>query len=185
VTRPYSASGGNLDSDGNPVVSRAAFRFTGQRIDDGSGLLYFAARYYDPALGMFTTLDPARQFSSPYSYSGASPLNGTDPSGTWWGDDNEGDPSDGDGNVSPSDDDTEDNTTEEQDTPGDTPGGTGGANPSTPQVTDPDRTESNQQAGDAGGPLSPYRRAGGAGIVASFLCNSRARAPVARCRRAR
>lgn len=81
LTRPYGASGGSFDTSGGLQTSKTPFRFTGQRADDGSGLMYFGARYYDAALGMFTTLDPARQFSSPYSYGGGNPLGGTDPSG--------------------------------------------------------------------------------------------------------
>jgi RHS repeat-associated protein len=36
------------------------YRFTGKEPDD-NGLLYFGARYYDPEVGRFLTLDPARQ----------------------------------------------------------------------------------------------------------------------------
>lgn len=31
---------------------------------------YFGARYLDPMIGMWTSVDPARQFSSPYLYAG-------------------------------------------------------------------------------------------------------------------
>jgi RHS repeat-associated protein len=33
--------------------------FTGQRLDDESGLMYFGARYYDPVLSMFVSADPS------------------------------------------------------------------------------------------------------------------------------
>ena len=44
---------------------------------------YFGARYLDPMLGMWTSVDPARQFASPYLYAGngVNPINGVDPDG--------------------------------------------------------------------------------------------------------
>jgi RHS repeat-associated protein len=82
VNRPYGELDGVFDPVGQPAgTSRAAFQFTGQRAEDGTGLLYFGARYYDPALGMFVSHDPELQFFSPYSYGNGNPLNGTDPTG--------------------------------------------------------------------------------------------------------
>jgi RHS repeat-associated protein len=82
VNRPYGELDGVFDPVGQPAgTSRAAFQFTGQRAEDGTGLLYFGARYYDPELGMFITHDSELQFFSPYSYGNGNPLNGTDPSG--------------------------------------------------------------------------------------------------------
>jgi len=34
-----------------------AYRFTGQRLDNSTGLYYYGARYYDPALGRFVQAD--------------------------------------------------------------------------------------------------------------------------------
>ncbi len=49
--------------------------FTGKEKDDETQLNYFGARYLDPMLGMWISVDPARQFDSPYLYMG----NGTNP----------------------------------------------------------------------------------------------------------
>ncbi|MCW5723375.1 MAG: RHS repeat-associated core domain-containing protein [Maricaulaceae bacterium] len=70
VEEPYSASG-------------QPFRYTGQRRDGETGLYYYRARYYDPALGRFLQTDPvlyADQMNL-YAYVGNNPLMFTDPSG--------------------------------------------------------------------------------------------------------
>ncbi len=60
--------------------------FTGQH-RDGTGLLYYGARYYDPALGRFLSGDTVGgamsdpQSWNPYSYVRNNPLNRTDPTG--------------------------------------------------------------------------------------------------------
>ncbi|MBO4712752.1 MAG: RHS repeat-associated core domain-containing protein, partial [Fibrobacter sp.] len=60
--------------------------FTGKEKDDETELNYFGARYLDPMLGMWTSVDPARQFASPYLYAGngVNPIGGLDPSGTYF-----------------------------------------------------------------------------------------------------
>jgi RHS repeat-associated protein len=57
--------------------------FTGKEKDDETELNYFGARYLDPMLGIWTSVDPARQFVSPYLYvgNGANPINGMDGNG--------------------------------------------------------------------------------------------------------
>ena len=57
--------------------------FTGKERDDETELNYFGARYLDPMLGMWTSVDPARQFASPYLYAGngVNPVNVVDPDG--------------------------------------------------------------------------------------------------------
>jgi RHS repeat-associated protein len=63
------------------------YTYTGQEFDAGTGLLYYGARYYDPALGRFVqpdTLvpDPANpQSLNRYAYVLNNPLKYTDPSG--------------------------------------------------------------------------------------------------------
>ena len=42
--------------------------FTGKEKDEEIELNYFGARYLDPMLGMWISVDPVRQFSSPYLY---------------------------------------------------------------------------------------------------------------------
>ncbi len=51
--------------------------------DDETELNYFGARYLDPMLGLWISVDPARQFSSPYLYAGngVSPIVVVDPDG--------------------------------------------------------------------------------------------------------
>ena len=57
--------------------------FTGKEKDDETQLDYFGARYLDPMLGMWISVDPARQFASPYLYAGNgyNPVNGADEEG--------------------------------------------------------------------------------------------------------
>ncbi|OWV06178.1 RHS repeat-associated core domain-containing protein [Fibrobacter sp. UWH3] len=57
--------------------------FTGKERDDETELNYFGARYLDPMLGLWISVDPARQFSSPYLYAGngVNPVNVIDPDG--------------------------------------------------------------------------------------------------------
>jgi len=57
--------------------------FTGKEKDDETQLDYFGARYLDPMLGIWISVDPARQFASPYLYvgNGMNPMNIVDPDG--------------------------------------------------------------------------------------------------------
>lgn len=59
---------------------------------DGSGLELFdyAARFYDQALGRFTTIDPGadekdQETGTPYGYVDNNPISRTDPDGRIWG----------------------------------------------------------------------------------------------------
>ncbi len=54
--------------------------FTGKQYD-GTGLIYFNARYYDPIIGRFLTEDPSKKGHSWYSYCENNPVNRTDPTG--------------------------------------------------------------------------------------------------------
>ena len=60
--------------------------FTGKEKDDETQLDYFGARYLDPMLGLWISVDPARQFASPYLYvgNGMNPMNGVDGSGKYF-----------------------------------------------------------------------------------------------------
>ena len=67
------------------VGSGNSFQYTG-RENDGTGLYYYRARYYNPALGRFISEDPAGMSGSGanlYGYVGNSPTSGSDPSGLW------------------------------------------------------------------------------------------------------
>ncbi|MDH7486114.1 MAG: RHS repeat-associated core domain-containing protein [Anaerolineae bacterium] len=50
----YKAWGETRYTDG---ITPTAYKFTGQRLDEGTGLYYYGARYYDPALGRFVQAD--------------------------------------------------------------------------------------------------------------------------------
>jgi RHS repeat-associated protein len=59
------------------------FLYCGQYRDSASGLYYLRARWYDPATGQFTSVDPLVALTGqPYSYAGNNPVNESDPSGT-------------------------------------------------------------------------------------------------------
>ena len=66
-----------------PPTGKVTENFTGKERDDEIALDYFGARYLDPMLGMWISVDPARQFASPYLYvgNGMNSVNGVDPDG--------------------------------------------------------------------------------------------------------
>ena len=66
-----------------PPTGKVTENFTGKEHDDEIALDYFGARYLDPMLGMWISVDPARQFASPYLYAGngMNTVNGVDPDG--------------------------------------------------------------------------------------------------------
>jgi RHS repeat-associated protein len=55
-------------------------KFTGKEKDDGIGLSYFGARFYDADIALWISPDPAAQFANPYAYS-SDPINLTDDDG--------------------------------------------------------------------------------------------------------
>ena len=66
-----------------PPTGKVTENFTGKEHDDEIALNYFGARYLDPMLGMWISVDPKRQFASPYLYAGngMNPVNIIDPDG--------------------------------------------------------------------------------------------------------
>jgi RHS repeat-associated protein len=58
--------------------------FTGQELDINSGLEYYNARFYDPALGRFIQPDTVMDGLNRYTYCGNNPVNRVDPSGNNW-----------------------------------------------------------------------------------------------------
>jgi RHS repeat-associated protein len=56
------------------------FGYAGGLQVPGTGLIHFGARYYNPALGQWTQLDPTGQ-NAGYTYVGDNPINYTDPTG--------------------------------------------------------------------------------------------------------
>jgi RHS repeat-associated protein len=65
--------------------STNTFQYAG-RENDGTGLYYNRARYYNPAWGRFISEDPMRFAAGVnfYQYAGSNPTNHTDPSGEGW-----------------------------------------------------------------------------------------------------
>ena len=80
----YKAWGENRYTYG---TTPTAYKFTGQRLDESTGLMYYGARYYDPALGRFVQADtivpnPGNpQDLNRYSYVRNNPLRYIDPTG--------------------------------------------------------------------------------------------------------
>ena len=83
----YRAFGEQIDLV-SPSSGKVTENFTGKEKDDETQLNYFDARYLDPMLGMWISVDPARFFSSSYLYMGNAynPLRFTDVDGMRPGD---------------------------------------------------------------------------------------------------
>ena len=63
---------------GQEINNQKRFSFTGKELDEG--LYYFGARYYDPNIGKFTSVDPVKS-EPPYQYVKNNPMNLIDPDG--------------------------------------------------------------------------------------------------------
>jgi RHS repeat-associated protein len=58
------------------------FRYTSQEWDSTTDLYYYGARYYEPALSRFFSVDPkVLQSGDPYTYASGNPVNRMDPDG--------------------------------------------------------------------------------------------------------
>jgi RHS repeat-associated protein len=70
-----------IGESGNPECK---WKFQNKEMEDALALFWqdFGARYYDPQLGRWHSVDPADQFASGYVGMGNNPMNGTDPDGT-------------------------------------------------------------------------------------------------------
>jgi RHS repeat-associated protein len=82
--RTYDSFGRVL-SETNPSVS-FRYGYTGRELDLESGLNYYRARYYDPNVGRFISVDPmgfGAGDTNLYRYVGNSATNATDPTGEW------------------------------------------------------------------------------------------------------
>ena len=64
-----------------PPTGKVTENFTGKERDDEIALDYFGARYLDPMLGMWISVDPKRQHQNPYLYAGNNPVMRIDPDG--------------------------------------------------------------------------------------------------------
>ena len=68
------------------TTSQQPYKYNGKELDTERGLnLYdYSARYMDPALGRFSTVNPLAEkyyWISPYAYCTSNPLNAIDPDG--------------------------------------------------------------------------------------------------------
>jgi|JI8StandDraft_1071087.scaffolds.fasta_scaffold22943_4 RHS repeat-associated protein len=83
VYNPY----GDIDVDHSHGPDILRNKFTGQQLDNESGLYYYNARYYDPALGRFISADPLLDAGGspsgmdPYMYVSGNPVKFNDPTG--------------------------------------------------------------------------------------------------------
>jgi RHS repeat-associated protein len=81
MRRDYYPFGEAVTSSGD---EESLYQFTGKEKDSNTGLFYFGARYYDPGIGRFISVDPLADENdawSPYSYSKDNPINRIDPDG--------------------------------------------------------------------------------------------------------
>ena len=62
------------------------YKFNGKELDEETGLYYYGARYYDPRVSIWLSVDPMAEKGPEYSsycYSFNNPINLTDPDGRW------------------------------------------------------------------------------------------------------
>jgi RHS repeat-associated protein len=63
---------------------RTPFLYNGKELDDETGLYYYGARYYDPVMSIWPSVDPLaeeRSWVSPYNYVQNNPIRRIDPDG--------------------------------------------------------------------------------------------------------
>ena len=63
------------------VNDKVTETFAGKELDDEIALNYFGARYLDPMLGLWISVDAAGQHFSPYTYGSNNPISSIDPDG--------------------------------------------------------------------------------------------------------
>ncbi len=60
---------------------QGSYDYTGKKEDDGTGLKYFGARFYDAEVGRFIGADPAQDGDNWFVYCSDNPINRIDPNG--------------------------------------------------------------------------------------------------------
>lgn len=89
ATYTYDSWGTGLSTTGTTgVATRNTWRWAGGYLD-GTGLYHFGQRFYQPASGRWSQQDTIERPGDPtqgnrYAYTGADPINFTDPAGMWW-----------------------------------------------------------------------------------------------------
>ena len=81
----FDSYGELLSATGTKPEAAGRFAFTAREWDANTGLYYYRARYYDPELGRFVSVDPIAFDSGEanlYRYAQNDPLHRTDPEGT-------------------------------------------------------------------------------------------------------
>jgi len=62
--------------------NNSPYKFNGKELDTETGLYYYSARYYDPRISLFISVDPlAEQTMTPYQYTYQNPIRFIDPTG--------------------------------------------------------------------------------------------------------
>ncbi|MDX2148990.1 MAG: RHS repeat-associated core domain-containing protein, partial [Planctomycetota bacterium] len=72
------------DGAGAPVTTQGLLvdrLYTGQRWEQAVRLYDYHARFYEPRIARFLSVDPVRELANPYSYVGGRPMQMVDPSG--------------------------------------------------------------------------------------------------------
>ncbi|MDT9684999.1 RHS repeat-associated core domain-containing protein [Streptomyces sp. TRM76323] len=83
---PYGAV--RTTKETGTAAAQNPYRFVGGTYDRTTGYVKYGQRWYDPAIGRFTTQDPLTFLADPaqgnrYAYAAGDPINNTDPTGMW------------------------------------------------------------------------------------------------------
>jgi RHS repeat-associated protein len=80
ATYAYDSWGSPTSTTGTQAATNP-WTYAGGYNDTTSNRIKFGARYYNPARGRFTQVDPSAQEANRYAYVSCNPINATDPSG--------------------------------------------------------------------------------------------------------